>query len=237
MTAPTPSLHADSRSAPPGWPEVAAAAVTYLITFALVAWLLPMVGDDAVSGVVGLLASGAMGLLAFAAAWLVRRRGAAAFGIRRARPGQLGLGLLLGAGAYVVGTVLSVLFIVLTGFSGNVQASYQAGAAAGALGLVLSIVAGSLLTPLGEEFAFRGVLTSALLARLPAWAAILLGAAVFALAHGINPVLPTAFVVGLVSGTLFHRTDSIWPSVAVHAGNNTVALLVPLVVAALIPTA
>lgn len=211
------------------------AAVTYLLSFALVAWLLPTVGDDAVRGVLGLLVSGLMGLAAFGAAWLVRRRGAAAFGFRRARPAQLGLGLLLGAAAYVVGTVLSGLFIVLTGYSENVQATYQAGAAAGALGLVLSILAGALLTPLGEEFAFRGVLTSALLARMPAWAAIVLGAAVFALAHGINPVLPTAFVVGLVSGTLFHRTGSIWPSVAVHAGNNLVALLVPLLVAALVP--
>lgn len=232
MTSHTPSAH----PSPPGWPEVAAAAVAYLLSFALVAWLLPMVGNEAVSGVLGLLVSGVMGLLAFAAAWLVRRRAAAAFGIRRARPGQLALGLLLGAAAYVAGTGLSVLFIVLTGFEGNVQASYQAGAAAGALGLVLSIIAGSLLTPLGEEFAFRGVLTSALLPRMPAWAAIVLGAAVFALAHGINPVLPTAFVVGLVSGFLFHRTGSIWPSVAVHAGNNTVALLVPLAVATLLPT-
>jgi hypothetical protein len=227
----------DARSAPPGWPEVAAATVAYLLSYALVALLLPKVGDEAVSGVVGLLASGVMGLLAFAAAWLVRRKGLAAFGIRRARPALLALGVLLGAAAYVVGTVLSVLFIVLTGFEEHVQSSYQAGAAAGALGLALSIVAGSLLTPLGEEFAFRGVLTSALLPRMPVWAAIVLGAAVFAVAHGINPVLPNAFAVGLVSGILFHLTGSIWPSVAVHAGNNTVALLVPLVVATLVPAA
>lgn len=132
---------------------------------------------------------------------------------------------------------MSVMFILATGFDENVQSTYQAGAAAGALGLVLSILAGALLTPLGEEFAFRGVLTSVLLAKLPAWVAIVLGAAVFALAHGINPVLPTAFVVGLVSGVMFHRTGSIWPSVMVHAGNNLVALLVPLLAATLAPSA
>ncbi|MGP9536765.1 lysostaphin resistance A-like protein [Brachybacterium sp. AOP43-C2-M15] len=242
MDAPRRSPRADSSTAtgtaaplPPGWPEVAAAAVTYVAAFGLVMWLLPMVGDDAIGGIVGLLVSGVMGLLAFGAAWLVRRRGLSAFGIRAARPGQLALGALLGVGAYLVGTVLSVLFILATGFDENVQSTYQAGAAAGALGLVLSILAGALLTPLGEEFAFRGVLTSALLAKLPAGVAIVLGAAVFALAHGINPVLPTAFVVGLVSGVMFHRTGSIWPSVMVHAGNNLVALLVPLVAATLVP--
>jgi membrane protease YdiL (CAAX protease family) len=221
---------------PPGWPEVLAAGATYVAAFGLVMWLLPMAGDDAIGGIVGLLVSGVMGLLAFGAAWLVRRRGLSAFGIRAARPGQLALGALLGVGAYLVGTVLSVLFILATGFEENVQASYQAGAAAGALGLVLSILAGAVLTPLGEEFAFRGVLTSALLAKLPAWVAIVLGAAVFALAHGINPVLPTAFVVGLVSGVMFHRTGSIWPSVMVHAGNNVTALLVPLMAATLAPS-
>jgi len=239
MDAPRSTPRTDPTTAPlpPGWPEVAAAAATYVASLGLVIWLLPQVDDDAVQGVLGLLVSGVMGLLAFGAARLVRRRGLSAFGFRPARPRQLALGALLGAGAYMVGTALALLVVLATGFSENVQASYQAGAAAGALGLVLSILAGAVLTPLGEEFAFRGVLTSALLARLPAWVAIVLGAAVFALAHGINPVLAPAFVVGLVSGVMFHRTGSIWPSVMVHAGNNVVALLVPLLAAALVPGA
>lgn len=36
---------------------------------------------------------------------------------------------------------------------------------------------------------------------------------------------------------MFHRTGSIWPSVMVHAGNNVVALLVPLLAATLVPSA
>lgn len=134
----------------------------------------------------------------------------------------------------MVGTVLSIGFILLTGFTENVQSSYQAGAAAGALGLLLSLAAGAIITPLGEEAFFRGVLANALLGTMRPWIAIVLSASIFAVAHGLNPVLPTAFVVGLASGLLFHRTGSLWPSVVLHGFNNLTALLVPLVAAQLV---
>ncbi|MGP9681074.1 lysostaphin resistance A-like protein [Brachybacterium sp. AOP3-A1-3] len=216
----------------PGWPEVVLGGLAYLAAFGVVVTL-PRIGDPALTGIVGLLVSGAMGLAAFAIAALIRIRGLAAFGIRRATPSHLLVGAGLGVASYLVGTVLSVGFILLTGFSENVQSSYQAGAAAGAVGLILSIVAGAMITPLGEEAFFRGVLANALLGVTKPWLAILLSASIFALAHGLNPVLPTAFVVGLASGFLFHRSGSLWPSVILHGVNNLTAMLVPLAVAQL----
>ena len=58
-----------------------------------------------------------------------------------------------------------------------------------------------MLTPIGEEFLFRGVLYTAL-ARYGPWVAVLVSSAIFAMAHGFNYILPVAFVVGVVAALL-----------------------------------
>jgi uncharacterized protein len=216
----------------PGWVEIGVGALVYALAIVLVAVLLPMLEDEAAAGLIGLAASGVMGLLAFAAAVLIRIRGLAAFGIRRARPRQLLVGAALGVAAYILGTVAAVTFATVTGETQNVQSGYQAAAAGGVVSLVLTLAAGSILTPLGEEAFFRGVVANALLARWPAWLAVVVSAALFAVAHGINAILPVAFLVGVLAALLFRWSGSIWPGVLLHAVNNAVASLVPVVVVA-----
>ena len=75
------------------------------------------------------------------------------------------------------------------------------------------------LAGLGEEALFRGVMQTALLARVPAWAAVLLTAAAFGLAHALT--LAYAVLAALVGGYLG------WLHVA--SGN----LLVPILAHAL----
>ncbi|NUL49308.1 CPBP family intramembrane metalloprotease [Cellulosimicrobium funkei] len=215
---------------PLGWSELIVGAAAYLVSVGIVFVLLPMVEDDAVSGVVGLFVSGAMGLFAFGAAYLLRNRRLAVFGIQRSRPRYLWMGIGLGVAAYLLGMVVAALYVVATGDSQNVQASYQAGAAGGWILLVLTLFAGSVITPIGEEFFFRGVVANVLLSRLKVWIAILASALLFAVAHGINPVLPVAFVVGLFTALLFRWSGSIWPGVLLHGVNNAIALIVPLVI-------
>ncbi|MFC4628463.1 CPBP family intramembrane glutamic endopeptidase [Promicromonospora alba] len=50
-------------------------------------------------------------------------------------------------------------------------------------------------------------------------------AAIFALLHGINVVLPTAFIVGVITAELRRRSDSVWPGVVVHALNNSITVV------------
>lgn len=128
--------------------------------------------------------------------------------------------------------VAALLYMLTTHDTQNIQTSYQAAAQGGTVFLVLSLVAGSLITPLGEEFFFRGVVANTLLSRFTPWLAIPASAAIFALAHGINPVLPVAFVVGVLATLLFHWSGSVWPGVILHGVNNALALLAPLVIAA-----
>jgi uncharacterized protein len=219
------------RPAAPGLPEVLAGGATYAASLALVAVLLPRVEDPAVVGVVALFVSGAMGLLAFAVAALGRIRGLAAFGFRGASPRHLAVAAVLGVVAYVVGTAFAVAYTAVSGDTQVVQSSYQAAAAASWWSLLLAVVAGAVVTPLGEEAFFRGVLANALFARYRARVVVVVSAAVFALAHGVNPVLPAAFVVGVLAAVLFRWSGSVWPAVVLHGVNNLVALLVPLLLA------
>ena len=140
------------------------------------------------------------------------------------------LGAGLGLGAYLLGIVVSVGYVLLTGDTSNPQGDYHAATSGGLLAFVLAIAFGAIATPIGEELLFRGVLANAL-NRYGAWIGVLGSAAVFALVHGVNIILPIAFVVGIITALLFRRTGSIWPGVAVHAVNNGISIVIPAVVA------
>lgn len=81
-----------------------------------------------------------------------------------------------------------------------------------------------LLAPLAEELVFRGAILRSLLKWTShPWVAIAISAIFFAAAH-LNPAqLPHAFLVGLLLGWMYYRTDSIVPCVVYHWVNNTVA--------------
>ncbi|PPF46899.1 CPBP family intramembrane metalloprotease [Pseudoclavibacter sp. AY1F1] len=221
-------------SARPGWTEMLTGGAFYVIAVGIVSVTLPLIPDDqqVVSGIVGLAVSGLIGLAAFAAAVGIRIRRFSVFGLRRTSWKWIIAGAGAGIACYIVGAILSAFYIMATGDQQNIQSGYQAAAAGGVLAYVATILLGSILTPLGEELYFRGVVANAL-GRYDAWVSVLGSATIFALAHGINPVLPVAFVVGIATALLFHKTGSVWPGVAAHALNNAAASTVPVVVAGL----
>ena len=84
-----------------------------------------------------------------------------------------------------------------------------------------------LLVPLTEELVFRGAILRALLKWRPAshWWMIAFSALLFSAAH-MNPAqMPHAFIVGLLLGWMYYRTQSIVPAVAFHWSNNTIAYI------------
>lgn len=232
MTTNTDDTLVARRPTTPGWPELLVGAAAFAACYALVAVFLPRIEDQAVNGVVGLLVSGLMGLVALAVASVIRIRGLAAFGFRRARGRQLAVGAALGLVAFVLGSIAAVVYSLLSGDAENVQTSYQAGAAGGVLSLLLTFIAGSIITPIGEEAFFRGVVANVLLARYGAWVGVVVSAAIFAVAHGINPIMVIAFIVGILTALLFRWSGSIWPGVLLHGVNNATALLLPVIIAA-----
>ncbi|MCC7646043.1 MULTISPECIES: CPBP family intramembrane glutamic endopeptidase [unclassified Janthinobacterium] len=85
--------------------------------------------------------------------------------------------------------------------------------------LTLSVLA----APLCEEFIFRGLLQGGLRRSLPAWQAVTVAAALFAVMHPPAAMLP-AFVLGLCTGYAYERSGALLAPMLVHAGYNAALL-------------
>jgi membrane protease YdiL (CAAX protease family) len=83
------------------------------------------------------------------------------------------------------------------------------------------------LAPVVEELTFRG-LGFALLLRLGTWSAIVGTALAFALVHGLVEAFPILAAFGIALAYLRSRTDSIFPSMLLHACFNAAALAAAL---------
>lgn len=84
-----------------------------------------------------------------------------------------------------------------------------------------------LAAPLCEEFIFRGLIQGGLRRSLPAWQAIGIGAAIFAIVHPPVSMLPV-FVLGLCAGAAYERSRSLLAPMLAHAGYNAAILAVQL---------
>ncbi|MET8049949.1 MULTISPECIES: CPBP family intramembrane glutamic endopeptidase [unclassified Streptosporangium] len=211
----------------PGWIELVVALVAAVVLYAggltlLVAFPAP---TPALEGVVQLAFSGVAPLAVFAIVVLVRIRDVRPFGLRSVEPKWLLIAVALAAGCLAV--ILTFDTVVATLFPGidDAQGQLRASAAGGLATLVGTIAFGGVLTPLGEELLFRGILTR-FFQRWGTWVAVLASALIFALWHGINLVFPSALVVGLCCGWLLCRTKSVWPGVVLHIVYNSSFLFI-----------
>jgi len=84
-----------------------------------------------------------------------------------------------------------------------------------------------LAAPLCEEFIFRGLIQGGLRRSLPAWQAIGIGAAIFAIVHPPVSMLPV-FVLGLCAGAAYERSRSLLAPMLAHAGYNAAILALQL---------
>ena len=106
-------------------------------------------------------------------------------------------------------------------------------------GLVLNLIAGAILAPIGEELFFRGYLTTAWAMSFGATRAVLAGGIVFAFVHVVGIQAVTfeqgvslaliAFLsrvpIGLALGLLFVRRGSIWAPLGLHSAFNAILIL------------
>lgn len=89
--------------------------------------------------------------------------------------------------------------------------------------IVYGVVACVLAPPI-EELFFRGFLFPAIRSRLGIVPGVLLGGALFGLAHAAPPAAMLQLaLLGVALCVLYQRTDSLLPCVGVHAVHNTVA--------------
>jgi membrane protease YdiL (CAAX protease family) len=89
---------------------------------------------------------------------------------------------------------------------------------------ILLFLAVAIFAPLLEEFLFRGLLQNSLMPMMPAAAAILLSAAIFAGVHMDKMAFAPIFVLGAAFGYLYHVTGSLRVCILMHMINNGAAL-------------
>ena len=86
--------------------------------------------------------------------------------------------------------------------------------------LVLIVVVGA---PIVEELFFRGFLFRILRVRAGFWLAAVLDGLIFGAVHGSLIILPVLAVLGVALCWVYERTGSLFPCIAIHALNNTIA--------------
>ncbi|HLZ24354.1 MAG TPA: CPBP family intramembrane glutamic endopeptidase [Ktedonobacterales bacterium] len=154
------------------------------------------------------------------------REGLRALGVRRT-PLLPALGWVIG-GLVVVYAASEVYQIIITRFSlglhTNVDTLQQLGRHA-PLTVIGTLIGAVFIAPFCEEIFFRGFAFAGFLRGMPVWAAVLLSALLFGVAHGDMGSFALLFVIGVVLAVVRWRTGSIWPGMALHMANNALAAI------------
>lgn len=211
----------------PGWPELITALLVYVLGVLLIGFWIVLTptsdGEAGPRGIAAMAANGLAGTVAFFAAWALRIRDFRAFGFRPVERKWLLVGVGLGLFAFALSFLIEAVYFSLV-TEPNTQADFQDAAKGGLLSLIAIVVSGALFTPIGEELVFRGVVANAL-NKYGAFAGIFISAAIFGIAHGPSVILVLAFMVGVLTGWLFRKTESLWPCLVVHIIYNGLHLL------------
>ncbi len=97
------------------------------------------------------------------------------------------------------------------------QLSAQMGA--GGWMMVTSIV----VAPVMEETLFRGIVQHSLTRKYGAWRGLLIASAVFGIVHFNPQQVVNAFMVGLILGYIYYRTEALLPVILIHCINNAIS--------------
>ena len=98
------------------------------------------------------------------------------------------------------------------------------------VGVLLTFQAVALITPFSEELFFRGFVFRGLITKLGPYGSMVISAVIFSGFHLSLGVLIPIFITGLLLAWLYWRTGSLWAPVGAHAAQNTLALLMTLLV-------
>lgn len=86
--------------------------------------------------------------------------------------------------------------------------------------LLIACFATVLIAPLFEELLFRGIVMEELKTVMRPWAAIVLQAVLFGVAHGVLFQSIFAVVIGVILGVIYHKTKSFNTAVVCHSAFN-----------------
>lgn len=149
----------------------------------------------------------------------------ALFGLVPPRSVKLALGLV--AGGYVAFIAVSALWLAVIGQSETKDTIIEnLGAGDSTIALIGVTFIVCVCAPLGEEFLFRGYIYGALRSN-GVWVAALLTGLMFGLVHVLGSPIAFILPLALLGGGLCllrEHTGSLYPGIALHCVNNTLAL-------------
>ena len=90
---------------------------------------------------------------------------------------------------------------------------------------ILMLLTGSIIVPIAEEIAFRGLLYRWLRIRLAVMPAVLLSALCFAALHGVPALVPSLTLIGIVLALATERSGSVWPAIVIHGVFNFIMMM------------
>jgi membrane protease YdiL (CAAX protease family) len=144
----------------------------------------------------------------------------AQFGLRGAPAKFTAQIAALGALAYFL---FSVVYEAIVRPNNPQKVVESLGADSNKLLLIVGALVVIAVAPLCEELFFRGILFKILRQRMPFWPAAVIDGVLFAFVHGSLVIVPVLAALGVMFCYVYERTGSIFPTIALHSLNNTVA--------------
>ena len=229
-----PELPAGARREPrwPAWSSVAAFGVGLVVTFVVVGIAAAIAGPQVAKKsptfeiVATLIQSAAFLGAAILFASLVAKPKAWQFGLRRTpfwpAVGWAALGL-------VTFYVFSAVYTALVSTHAKQTITDKLGAGSGTVGLIAAGAMVICVAPVFEELFFRGFFYRALRNRFVPLTAAGLDGLLFGVIHydfsttSMLLILPPLAYLGFMFCLVYERTGSIFPTIALHSFNNTIA--------------
>lgn len=132
------------------------------------------------------------------------------------------MGAFLGVGLLVIGEAGRVVSLSI-GFEQQLQITPQ-----GTIGALVALCVPIVITPIVEEFAFRGLIFEHLRDSMAELHAILLSALLFSIYHvSLYQLLPT-FLLGVGLALVVVYTKSLWAAILAHSTFNALSLLIAI---------
>jgi CAAX protease family protein len=215
-------------------PQLRLAVLPYLVHIlagAALVGIMVALGDEPPDGMefyspaYGLVIVGSYVALAMSTIWVAQKSGepARVLGLVRTR---LWRAVGLTAAAFVASVAIAYPLEQI--FHGAESQGFEPdaypGGAEAAVGLTLTIFGICLFGPLCEELYFRGILYGAL-RRFGPLLATLGSSLLFAVVHFTPAAIPVLMVIGIALALLYELTGSLWPPIAFHVLNNSLAMI------------
>lgn len=206
------------------WPAILLILAVFILSGGIVRLLGPILLQELDTGLVQMIAYVMMFVITIFFAYAIKKPARLDIPSLRPEPGRINPRLVVGGVILTVAASIVMTPLIDTMPKENLESltDYMQG---GLWPMLTSIIA----APILEEFLFRGIIQQNMIKVLGQLGGILTGALIFGLIHLIPQQIVYATVVGIIIGTIYYMTGSLYTVIAIHFMNNGLAYLLFMV--------